>query len=146
MAFSNEIPKITRETVLPKITEFELLGALFAFLVNYMKDMQVYTEYGIPVLAQHRKLFADLYIESKNENVIIEVKSSLRQNPNVIKGGTDQLLNYLLLAGLSNGILYIPPRNDTEKMIVSSIEKVIENKIYNIFHVYPKNLVNDLDL
>jgi hypothetical protein len=142
LSFRNEIPKISSGAVLPKIRESELLGALTAFITNFITDIQVLAEHGIPMHGQHRKLFADLYVETKNEKVIIEVKSSLQQNLDIINRGTEQILNYLLLAGVSNGILYIFPKDDIEEMMVSSIEKVIENKTYKIFHVYPKKLNN----
>lgn len=139
VSFSAEIPNVVSGSDLPRIKKSELIGALSAFLNNYVPDINVHVDHAFRIDTS-KKFYADLLLETREDNLIVEVKSAFRSNTDTLSRGIEKVLNYLLLSDIKTGILYIPLKNNSEEMTVSKVEKNNQDPKYTIINVYPKSL------
>lgn len=142
LSYSKALPEKTSGSVISRVTEVELFGSLTAYLNNFAEDIEVHPEYSIPTDQKRRNYRADFFLQKGEEKLIIEIKNSIRGVPRVLKGGTEQLLNYLTLSGVSNGILYIPPVEKNEEMEIAKTDRKIGSMSCNLIQVYPKKRFN----
>ncbi|WP_022664258.1 hypothetical protein [Desulfospira joergensenii] len=142
ISYSKSFPDKTSGTVLPRITEVELSGSLKAYLNSLAEDIDVYSEFSIPTNQDRRFYRADFFLQKGKEKLIIEVKNSFHAGSQILKGGTEQLLSYLTLSGVSNGILYIPPLNKDEEMEVVKTTRELGSKLFSLIKIFPKERFN----
>lgn len=134
-AFSKEIPSRMSGTVIPRITEREILGSLNAYINNFAPDITIHHEYKISMGSNIR--YVDLLLEYKKEKLIIEIKNSRQKNGHIISMGTEQLLSYLIASNINKGILYIPPYSISNKLEISKINRKVGDNSYEIIQIYP---------
>lgn len=113
------------------INEEELMGKLYAFLEKLDADFKVHIEQKISI---NDLVFVrpDFIIEYKNEKVIIEIKIKSRQRD--YRAGISQVIKYLQIAKIDNGILFLAGANTDKRQIPSSKHTVVEND--NTYTVY----------
>lgn len=142
ISFSEEVPDKTSGSTIPRITEVELIGSLTAFLNNLAEDINVFSEYSISRKQDSRKYYADFFLQSDTEKLIIEIKNPSHGVSRILSSGTEQLLSYLTASGVTDGILYIPPVLKNEELEISRASKVIGDITYNLVQIYPKKRLN----
>lgn len=138
--FSLNIPEKYEKDTIHQIREVEIMGSLNAFLNKINPEIQVFQEYSIIDKDTKSRRIADFLLMSKNEKLIIEIKNPIRRHSRILSNGVEQVLNYLLYSGVSQGILFIPPVNK-EKLELVPLVKKIGNKEFRIIQIFPKNLV-----
>lgn len=138
LSYSKEVPKKVSESVLPRITEVELIGSLDAFLNGLAEDVQVFSEFKLSS-KDNRKYIADFLLQQNDDKLIIEIKNPSHGIKRILKSGADQLLSYLTASGVTNGILYVPPISEGKELVVEEITKEVGKTIYKMVQIYPKN-------
>lgn len=142
ISFSEEVPDKTSGSTIPRISEVELIGSLTAFLNNLAEDINVFSEYSISRKQDGRKYYADFFLQSDTEKLIIEIKNPIHGVSRILSSGTEQLLSYLTASGVTDGILYIPPVLKNEELEISRVSKIIGDITYNLVQIYPKKRLN----
>jgi len=136
ISYSKEINKKTSGSVLPTLNESEIIGSLTAYIISVAKDISVKTEYSF-LGSRYR---ADFYLESGNEKLIIEIKSSKFDITNSLNAGTEQLINYLAISKTKQGIIYIPPLvQHDEELKVEKLKRSVGGNSYEIIQIFPIN-------
>ena len=90
----------------------------------------------------NRRYIADFFLQQGEEKLIIEIKNPVHGIDRVLSGGTEQLMNYLTVSGVKQGILYIPPTRKDEELEISTLDKDIDGKVYKIIQIYPQQRLN----
>ncbi|MDO6687238.1 MULTISPECIES: hypothetical protein [unclassified Agarivorans] len=142
ISFSKEVPDKTSGSMIPRITEVELIGSLTAFLNNLAEDINVFSEYSISRKQNGRNYYADFFLQRDAEKLIIEIKNPSHGVSRILSSGTEQLLNYLTASGVTDGVLYIPPLLKNEELEISRVSKIIGDITYNLVQIYPKRRLN----
>lgn len=135
-SYSAEVPDKVKGTAMPRITEMEILGSLTAFINSTAKDIEVVPEYQI-ISQNNRKYIADFYLQREEEKLIIEIKNPTHNIQTALSRGTDQLINYLTVSGVNQGVIYIPPQKKETELEVISLETTLGGKVYTITQIYP---------
>lgn len=142
LSFSKEVPDKAIGTTIPRIKEAALIGSLTAFVNNRAEDITIYPEFSIMRQNDRPRYLADFFLQKDDEKLIIEIKNPMHGISRVLRGGTEQLLNYLTASGVENGVLYIPPLVKNEELEVAKLTKEIGGSTYNLVQIYPKKRLN----
>lgn len=106
--------------------EIEIIGMLNAFLEFASPDVKVNTQYKVQANGNFYR--PDIYIEYKKEKIIIEIKKTLSQN----MSHEDQLVEYLKVIGIEEGILWYPVSVPSEKFLKVSDHTYFQNEMHII--------------
>lgn len=136
--YSLEVPGKVKGTAMPRITEIEIFGSLTAFINSAAKDIEVVPEYQI-ISKNKRKYIADFLLRQGEEKLIIEVKNSSHDISTALSRGMDQLVNYLIVSGVTQGIIYIPPMREGLELGIVTYKFTRDDIIYQITQIFPKN-------
>ncbi|MEM8568056.1 MAG: hypothetical protein AAGF85_16460 [Bacteroidota bacterium] len=129
MNFSNNTPEI--EFVK---SEYELLGMLSAYIEIADNNFELIRE---PLLTNGRDdLRPDFLVKADKDEIVIEVKRIV--TPRHIKTGLAQLLNYMELGNLSQGILFVPPlKEDRNLLTIETKDVSIGSRTVEIIMITP---------
>lgn len=120
-AFSADISQ--KKSYLEKTSEAELLGRLSGFLTSIDPNLEINRE---PLYKSH--LRPDLVIKKNSESIVIEIKRA-----RFLRGFFDsaivQISNYLKATSIDCGILYIPPFEAKQSMIIKHLDSASGKKI-----------------
>jgi len=110
--------------VSPRMSGFEIIGALHGFLTTTLPNVEIMPEAQIDPSRHHA---LDLLIQKNNEVIAVEVKRRYtRKNYETI---LSQLEYYMLIGNIKNGILLFLPERTGELQAVEHNVKTIEGKI-----------------
>jgi hypothetical protein len=137
LKYSKEVPGKMIGSVLPRITEVELIGSFYAYLNSLANDIKVSSEYVIK--SGPRRLIADFFLQKDAEKLIIEFKNPIQKISESLNGGTQQLFTYLIASGVECGILYIPPTSEDQEMEVITLPIETKTSKHKVIQVYPKD-------
>lgn len=138
--FSSDFSKKNLDRKTTRITESELIGSLTAFISSFANDINVTTQYVIPTDSGQKDYRPDLLLQKDKEKLIIEIKMVTQTENRLLNSGSEQLLHYLTPSGITNGILYIPPSKNNEKLEIKKTNREIANKFYQLIQIYSKNI------
>lgn len=145
LSYSKEVPNKMTGSSLPRITEVELIGSFYAYLNNFAKDIEVFSEYLIK--AGPQRYIADFFLQKDTAKLIIEFKNPMRRNiSDSLNGGTHQLFTYLISSGVEYGILYIPPTSEGQEMEVVTLPIETNTGRHKVIQIYPKGTFNNIAL
>lgn len=134
--FSKDAPSKMVGTSMPRYFEKELIGALAAFLNSADEQIEVITEYRIPIADS--RFIADMLVKKGESPLLIEIKAPTKYNGNMIQGGREKLFSYMSASGITEGILYLPPVKNSATMITNKTERKIANVEHKIVEIFPK--------
>lgn len=141
-SYSVEVSGKVNDVTMPRVKNIELIGYLTAFINSMADDIDVFTDYLIISNKDKRRCYVDFLLQQGEENLIIEIKNPVHGFKRVISDGTEQLFNYLIISGITKGILYIPPMSKKEELAITTLNKNIDGKVYEIIQIYPKERLN----
>lgn len=134
--FSNVAPSTMAGTTIPRYYEKELIGVLAAYLDSADEQVEVITEYGIPVAS--RRFIADMLVKKGESSLLIEIKVPTKYDAKMLQRGREQLFSYMSASGITEGILYFLPVKKNTKMIINKTERKIANIEQKILEIFPK--------
>lgn len=115
-------------------TESELLGALHAFMSSIDPTLIIRRE---KILGkEEKKYIADFLIEEGLKQVVLEIKNYKYKKHYRI--AIDNVMRFLALSGISNGILFIPSTEKGGAMIADKKELSIGKQTIKLTVVIPK--------
>jgi len=139
--FSNDAPSKMIGTVMPRYLERELIGMLYAYIESVDEQIEVITEYVIPI--GERKLYADFLVRKGESSLLIEIKNPTKSIVTLLNHGKEQLSTYMTASGINDGILYIPPiKSDHTKMITRETKFKIDEGKKRIIEIFPENHIS----
>lgn len=86
-----------------EIREVELVGGLAGYLAAAAPELQTQTEAELSPVKSAR---ADFIIAGNGERLIVEVKRGRSHSRKLLEDGTQQLMAYMEVSGISQGILF----------------------------------------
>ena len=89
--------------------EFQLLGSITGFFNTLVPALDIASDYRI---SPNSRKFVDLFLKHDNEKVLVELKRA--NNPRIQKMGIRQLLDYMSLTEINDGILFMYPSENKE--------------------------------
>lgn len=143
--YSKEVPAKVSGATLPRITEVELIGSLTAFINSLAKEISVFSEFLISREQERRQYRADFFLQQGEEKLIIEVKNPTHGIGRILNSGTEQLLSYLTASRVPNGILYIPPLFEKDKLKTTNINREVGDIVYKVVQIFPETRLNKSD-
>jgi len=143
--YSREVPAKVSGAAIPRITEAELIGSLTAFLNNLAEEISVFPEFFISREQEKRQYRADFFLQQGEEKLIIEIKNPTYGLSRILNSGTEQLLSYLTASRVTNGILFIPPLFEKDKLKTTNLTREVGDVIYKVVQIYPGNRLNKSD-
>lgn len=128
--FANETPEL-----LTTNSDYEIIGMMEAYIKNADASFKTETEPKIHDLLDNT-FRPDLMVSDNKDSIIIEVKrfSSNRS----IENGISQLMSYMTMVKITNGILFIPPTDESNGMLVSTKKIALDYYDYTVIKVVPK--------
>lgn len=123
-------------------TEYELLGKLAGFIAAADPEIQVTTEKAIAFGSGVMRI--DLFLEKANQAVIIELKRPSTEWTRRAKEGVEQVKSYLAALGMSEAIVFVPPRSEDGEAKVLDKSEVVNGVTYNIAVIAPGVLNNSI--
>ena len=140
LEFSKKAPSLMKGSAIPRYIEKELIGTFSAYLSSVDDNLKTITEYPIPF--ENFKLRADIFIQNDRGSLIIEIKRPTNNISQRLRDGRKQLISYMTASETNEGIIYIPPIEDSDKMIVNKVTDLDTDK--TIVEIYPERfLVNN---
>jgi len=137
--FSKELPYRASGTTQPRLFEREVVGMLSGYLNAADPQIEVYTEYSIPIDDGMRRMMADFLLKKGDQQVIIELKMPSIHVTRRRRDGREQLFSYMAAANVENGVLFFPPVSSKQELIIEQVTRNIANVTQTIFEIYPKN-------
>jgi hypothetical protein len=137
--FSKDLPEKVKRTAQSRLYEREVVGMLSAYLNAADPQIEVYTEYLIPLGDGMRSMRADFVLKKGDQQLIVELKRYGMHFQRRLREGREQLLSYMTAANIENGIVLIPPVSANQELVIKPITMDIANMKQTIFEIYPKN-------
>lgn len=134
--FSKDAPSKMIGVSMPRYFEKGLIGALAVYLSFADEQIEVITEYNIPI--DSSRFIADMLVKKGENQLLIEIKVSTKYNGIMFQHGREQLFSYMSASGIAEGILYFPPVKNNATMITNTTERKIANMEYKIAEIFPK--------
>ncbi|HCG8434959.1 TPA: hypothetical protein NJ546_004602 [Vibrio parahaemolyticus] len=105
------------------LSEFELRGRLSAFISSVDPEITVEIEKRINIGSSHA--YIDMILRKGGNSIIVELKRPSKESRLLEMRAVQQIISYLAVTQLTDGIVYIPPYSKSSKVEVSN--QVITN-------------------
>lgn len=137
--FSKELPEKAKGATQPRLFEREVVGMLSAYLNAADPQIEVQTEYSIPLGNSMRRMMADFVLKKGDQQLIIELKMPGMHVARRRRDGREQLFSYMAAANIENGILFIPPVSANQHLMIEPVTREVANIKQTILEIYPKS-------
>ncbi|TOM27421.1 hypothetical protein CGH80_24250, partial [Vibrio parahaemolyticus] len=100
------------------LSEFELRGRLSAFISSVDPEITVEIEKRINIGSSHA--YIDMILRKGGNSIIVELKRPSKESRLLEMRAVQQIISYLAVTQLTDGIVYIPPYSKSSKVEVSN--------------------------
>lgn len=138
--FAKHLPSSAVGSTQPRLLEREVIGMLSGYLNAVDRDIEVFTEYSIPVGHEKARMIADFLFKKGEQKVIVELKISSINIARRRRDGREQLFSYMTAANIQTGVLFIPPISSNQEIVIDQVTREVANMKQNIYEIYPKNI------
>lgn len=131
--FASDFKLETRESAYP--TEYEMLGKLSGFISAADPQIAISTDKAVEFGLSRMRL--DLVLEKSGKTVIVELKRASKEWRRRVIEGIEQVKTYLAATELTEGIIFIPPREEQSEIEVAVRTYEQGNKALHIAIIAP---------
>jgi hypothetical protein len=121
-------------------TEYAMLGKLSGFIAAADPKIAIYTDEAIEFGT--RRVRIDLMLKKGDKSIIVELKRPSTEWTRRVREGIEQVKGYLAVAGSTEGIVFVPPRDDQATIEVSVRTYEEDNVVFHIAIIAPGMLHN----
>ena len=137
--FAEQIPSSIMGSTQPRLLESEVVGMLSGYLNAVDREIEVFTEYSIPLGPEKARMIADFLLKKGEQKIIVELKITSINVARRRRDGREQLFSYMTAANIQSGILFIPPISSSQAMAIERVTRAVGNRKQSIFEIYPKD-------
>lgn len=112
------------------INEYELRGKLTAYISALDPQIELQTE--VPIRIGSSKMMADLILKKGDTSIVIELKRPSREARISVLRAVNQVASYMAASGITEGIVYIPPLDKSQKVEITNQTIETANEKLNI--------------